>query len=111
MDQGDTDPEPPVDILLGKARLEMHYAKHRYFLRENELLTQAHLVPRVPMHIVHGQRDLTCTPAASWALHQAVPGSTLEILRTAGHLSGEPLMTDALLRAADRMLEQIGPRG
>lgn len=111
MDQGDTDPEPPVDILLGKARLEMHYAKHRYFLRENELLTQAHLLPRVPMHIVHGQRDLTCTPAASWALHQAVPGSTLEILRTAGHLSGEPLMTDALLRAADRMLEQTGARG
>jgi iron complex outermembrane receptor protein len=66
-----------------------------------QLVAEAHRLPQVPTYIVHGQRDLTCAPEASFAVHRAIPGSRLEILRTAGHLSGEPLMTDALLRAAD----------
>ena len=111
MDHGDGDAEPPPAQLLGKTRLEMHYARHRYFLEPDELLLRAPLLPRVPVAIVHGQRDLTCTAEASWALHHAVPGSTLEILRTAGHLSGEPAMTDALLKAADRMLETLRTNG
>jgi len=109
MEHGDNDPEPPADVLLAKTQLEIHYAKHRYFLGPDELLLGASRLPPVPVSIVHGQRDLTCTPSASWALHQAIPGSTLEILRTAGHLSGEPPMTDALLRASDRMLERLRP--
>ena len=109
LEAGDSDPEPPADVLIGKTRLEMHYARHRYFLEPDELLANASRLPRVPMTIIHGQRDLTCTPEASWALHRAVPGSRLEILRTAGHLSGEPLMTDALLRAADAMLDELRP--
>lgn len=111
MEHGDADPEPPPQVLIGKTRIEMHYAKHRYFLEPDELLARAALLPRVPVAIVHGQRDITCTPDASWALHRAIPGSTLEILRTAGHLSGEPAMTDALLRAADRLLAGLRPHG
>ena len=99
--QMESEPEGPSDILLGKARIELHYAVNRYFLPENQLLAEAHRLPQVPTYIVHGQRDLTCAPEASFAVHRAIPGSRLEILRTAGHLSGEPLMTDALLRAAD----------
>ncbi|MGE3773822.1 MAG: prolyl aminopeptidase [Gammaproteobacteria bacterium] len=111
MDHADAEPEPPREQLIGKTRIEMHYALHRYFLEPDELLARAPLLPRVPVAIVHGQRDITCTPDASWALHRAIPGSTLEILRTAGHLSGEPAMTDALLRAADRMRELLRPHG
>jgi proline iminopeptidase len=109
MDTESSDPEPPADVLIGKTRLEMHYARHRYFLEPDELLANASRLPQVPVTIVHGQRDLTCTPAASWALHRALPHSRLEILRTAGHLSGEPLMTDALLRAADAMRRELRP--
>lgn len=111
MEQGDSEPEPPAEVLIGKTRLEIHYARHRYFLQPDELLVNASALPRVPVTIIHGQRDLTCTPEAGWALHRAVPGSTLEILRTAGHLSGEPLMTDALVRAADTMLRELRPDG
>lgn len=107
----ESEPEGPAAQMLGKARIELHYAVNRYFLRDNQLLADAACLPRVPVHIVHGQRDLTCTPQASWLLQQAIPGAQLEILRTAGHLSGEPLVTDALLRAADRMAEQLSRRG
>jgi proline iminopeptidase len=101
---------PPADAeLMGKTRIEVHYAQAGYFLRENQLLEEAHRIPRVPIHLVHGQRDLTCAPEASWALHRALPGSTLEILRTAGHLSGEAPMQDALLRAAEAMVPRLSP--
>ena len=109
--QPETEPEGAQDVLLGKARIELHYAVNRYFLRDNQLLEDAGKLPRVPVHIVHGQRDLTCTPQASWLLQQAIPGARLEILRTTGHLSGEPQMTDALLRAADEMAAQLRPNG
>ena len=106
-DNAPGEPEPPEEQLLGKARIELHYAVNRYFLRENQLLADLHRFPSVPVHLIHGQRDLTCAPESSWALHQALPQSTLEILRTGGHLSGESLMTDALLRAADAMADRL----
>ncbi len=83
--------EPPLpDVeLLAKMRLELHYARAGYFLRDNQLLEEIARVPHVPTHLIHGQRDITCAPEAAWAVHQALPWSTLEIIRTAGHLSGE----------------------
>lgn len=101
--------EPVVsESAITKARIEMHYARHAYFLAENQLLERSGELPRVPVHIVHGARDLTCPAEAAWALHRAIPGSTLEILRTAGHLSSETPMTDALVRASDAFAERIG---
>ncbi len=99
--------EEPMSTMMAKTRIEFHYAYHDYFIAENQLLANVGLLPDVPISIVHGQRDLTCTPDAAWALHRALPNSTLKILRTAGHLSGESLMTDALLDAADDMLTKI----
>lgn len=99
--------EEPMSTMMAKTRIEFHYAYHDYFIAENQLLANVGLLPNVPVSIVHGQRDLTCTPDAAWALHRALPNSTLKILRTAGHLSGESLMTDALLDAADDMLTKI----
>lgn len=100
-------PEPTTEV-LGKARIELHYACHQYFLRPNQLLEDIHKLPRVPVILVHGQRDITCPPEAAWALHQAVPGSRLEILRSGGHLSGERVIEEALVRAADEMAELVG---
>ena len=99
--------EELMSTMMAKTRIEFHYAYHAYFIAENQLLDNVSLLPEVPISIVHGQRDLTCTPDAAWALHRALPNSTLKILRTAGHLSGESLMTEALLDAADDMLTKI----
>ncbi len=99
--------EEPMTTTMAKTRIEFHYAYHAYFIAENQLLDNVHLLPDVPVSIIHGQRDLTCTPDAAWALHRALPQSTLKILRTAGHLSGESLMTEALLDAADDMLTRV----
>lgn len=110
IDAPEPEPEPARAELLAKTRIEMHYARHAYFLDENALLDAAPALAGIPTRIIQGQRDLTCPAEGAWALHRALPGSALEILRTAGHLSGEPAMTDALLRAADAMAVQFGGR-
>lgn len=97
----------PLDAAIAKARIEMHYAVNHYFLAENALLDGAGRLPSVPVHIVHGARDLTCPAESAYALHGAIPGSTLEILPTAGHLSGEAPMVDALVRAGDAFADRL----
>ncbi len=92
---------------IAKCRIEMHYAANDYFLTDNQLLRDAHRLPRVPITIIHGARDLTCTAESGWALHRALPHSRFEILRTAGHLASEAPMVDALVRATDEMAGEL----
>ena len=88
--------------------IETHYAMHRYFIDENRILDNAALLPPVPIRIVHGRRDLTCTLDASWSLHRALPDSELVIVKEGGHLAGEPVMVDALVTATDDMAKRLG---
>lgn len=89
--------------LLGKARIETHFARHGYFVGENEILEGAGRLAGIPLAIVHGRRDLTCTMEAAWLLHRAVPGSMLSVVPEAGHLACEPAMIDALVSETDRL--------
>ncbi len=104
--------EPPVEQedeerRLHQARIEMHYAHHRYFLQENEILNHAAQLPRVPTVLIHGRRDLTCPLSASWDLHRALPASELIIVPEAGHLAGEPAMTRTLVQVATHVAETL----
>ncbi len=94
-----TEPEK----LVNEVRIEMHYARNRYFLEDNQILDNIHLVPKVPVRIIHGRQDLTCLPETSWLLHQAIPGSSLHMIKNTGHLAGEPSMVDALIEGTDSM--------
>jgi len=87
--------------LLAKARIEVHYAKHHYFLAENAILECIHQLPDVPVSIVHGRHDLVCPFEAAWTLHQAIPGSRL-ISVDSGHLASEPAMAASLVKETER---------
>lgn len=93
--------------VLHEVMIETHYAYHRYFIEENQILAHAGRLPDVPIHIIHGRRDMTCTLSASWELHRALPQSRLSVVRDGGHLAGEPVMTDALVTATDAMAERL----
>jgi proline iminopeptidase len=97
--------ERPADGqgLLAQARIATHYARNAYFLKENQLLDGASLLPQVPIVIVHGRRDLVCTMEAAWGLHGCVPWSRLAVVPEAGHLASEPAMIDALVSETDRL--------
>jgi len=99
--------EPDIEATVQQACIEMHYAKHRYFLGENQILDNTGAIPRVPVRIIHGRRDLTCTLDAAWALHRKLPDAEFVIVRDGGHLASEPPMVDALVTATDAMLERV----
>jgi len=97
----------PTDKIVCEVAIETHYAKHRYFINENQILDNVDKIPDVPITLIHGRRDLTCTLDASWDLHKAISGSELVVVREGGHLAGEPVMTDALVEATDRFIEKL----
>ena len=96
-----------IERTVSEVLIETHYAKHRYFIVENQILDDIAKLPEVPIHIIHGRRDLTCTFESSWVLHQAIPGSKLVIVKEGGHLAGETAMVDALVSATDLIAEQL----
>jgi len=101
------------DKLINEVRVEMHYAKNRYFIKENQILDNISQMPDVPVTIIHGRKDLTCLAESSWTVHQALVDSNLlnselVIIPDAGHLSSEPAMVDALVSATDQMADTCG---
>ena len=93
-----------VNKLVIDARVEMHYARNKYFISENQIIDNISQLPEVPTTIIHGRKDLTCLPESSWLVHRARPDSKLVIVPDAGHLAGEPAMVDALVTATDEMI-------
>ncbi len=97
--------ETDIDTLVNQVSIETHYAYHRYFISENQILNDIQKIPDVPVTVIHGRRDLTCTLEASWSLHKVLPGSELIIVPDAGHLASEPAMVNALVTATDRFAQ------
>jgi proline iminopeptidase len=89
--------------LLAKVKIETHYAFNRYFIEENEILKRIGSLRAMPVSIVHGRYDLTCTMESAWLLHRAIPGSRLIQVPDAGHLIDEPAMISALIEETDRV--------
>jgi len=93
--------------MVQQARLELHYAVHRYFLEEDQILKDCDRVPDVPIILIHGRRDLVCPAESAYALHQRLPKAELRILPHAGHVASGTEMIDALMSAADEMLGML----
>lgn len=97
------DPPRPLSAEeLAKAKIEAHYAAHRYFLDENQLLRHCDRIAHLPAIVIHGRCDLVCPPVAGWQLHQRLPRSEWICLADAGHVAYGAPMIDALVCAADR---------
>ncbi|MDD4914404.1 MAG: prolyl aminopeptidase [Methylococcales bacterium] len=97
------DAEPVGDQALKQVRMELHYARHGYFIKENQILDNCWLLQHIPAIIVHGQHDLTCPLESGWLLHQALPAADFQILSHAGHIARGEQMIDALVSASDKM--------
>ena len=95
-------PRPCDDAAaLAMARIGVHFARHAYFLEEDQLLAQAARLHGLPGLIVQGANDQVTPPAAARALHRAWSGSRLQQVETAGHASCHPALARLLIRATD----------
>ena len=92
---------------LSIARIECHYFVNQAFLEPDQLLRDMPRIAHLPGIIVHGRYDAVCPLDNAWVLHQAWPGSELQIIRDAGHAASEPGIADALVRAADSLARRL----
>lgn len=90
---------------LSLARIECHYFMHDSFLRENQLLEDAHRLRDIPGVIVHGRYDMVCPIEQAFALHEAWPEAEFVVCPTSGHSAAEPEIVDALVRAVQKLTQ------
>ncbi len=95
--------QPVSERDLLQVQMELHYAKQRYFINENQILENCGILQTIPTIIIHGQQDLTCPLEAGWRLHQALPQAEYVVLPNSGHIAKGEEMIDALVAATDKM--------
>jgi proline iminopeptidase len=91
------------------AQIGLHYAEHLYFLNGKTILEGCPAIAHIPAYILHGRRDLVCPAESAYSLHQALPGSELEILTDTGHIAEDGHMLSAVLEISDRLAQRFAP--
>lgn len=87
---------------LALARIECHYFQNRgFFASDDQLLHHAGRLAGVPGAIVQGRYDVVTPPETAWLLHKAWPQASFSLIPDAGHMTTEPGITDALIRATE----------
>ncbi|MCI0666793.1 MAG: prolyl aminopeptidase [Methylococcaceae bacterium] len=92
---------------VAQVRVEIHYAANAYFIAENQVVEGCRKIKNIPVILLHGRYDLVCPVEAAFNLHQALPGSILEVLPNSGHVARGEEMIDGLVRATNAMLDRV----
>lgn len=87
------------DVVLSKARVQLHYIAAGCFLMEGELLSGLHALRGIPVDIVQGRLDPICPPQTAYELAMAMPWARLQMIPGAGHSAFEPGIAAALIDA------------
>ncbi len=99
--------EAPSDTLdLGIGRLESHYMANLAFLEDDQLMRDVDRIAHLPAVIVQGRYDVICPPLSAYRLHQAWPGSRLDMIPDAGHGALETGIASALVAATEQFRRQ-----
>ena len=94
-------------IALSLARIECHYFINNSFLRDNQLLEDAHILQNIPGVIVHGRYDVVCPVEQAYALHQVWQSAELIVTSRSGHSATEEENVDALVRATQKFAKLL----
>ena len=89
---------------LAMALIESHYFVNHGFLQQWPMPPTG--LGGIPGVVVHGRLDLVCPADQALALHQAWPGSSLNMVEGAGHSVTEPGIEAALLEAVAQMAQR-----
>jgi proline iminopeptidase len=75
---------PPTPIT------EAHYNSNSFFLKNDQLLTNANRLAGIPGVLVQGRYDLLCPPSSAHALCKPLHDCDLRFVEGAGHAISEP---------------------
>ena len=98
--------EPITERMHMQVRMELHYARHHYFITEKQILDACSLLHNIPTKIIHGRQDLLCPLEAAMTLYRAMPHADLILLPNAGHIAQHEEMIDALVSATDQFMSK-----
>jgi len=96
-------PTADLNAQLALARLETHYFVNGAFLREGQLIEEAHRLAHIPGVLVQGRYDCVTPPKTAVDLQAAWPGCRLHLVPDAGHASSEP----GVMRTLMQVLEEF----
>jgi proline iminopeptidase len=102
---------PHADRGLAYARVFSHFATNDFFLRENQLVNDAHRLRGIPVSLLTGRYDNCTTPDGAWDLAQVLDDVHLEFVNAAGHYPSEPLMSRAMALETTRFVDDLIRRG
>ena len=89
---------------LAFARIECHYFRNAgFFQTDDQLLANAGKLKAIPGVIIHGRYDVVTPMVTAWDLHRAWPEADFQIIPDAGHTATEPGITDAIVRATEKL--------
>ena len=94
-------------VAMNFARISCHYYLNKCFLKANQILNNVHQLRDIPGIIVHGRYDILCPVENAYTLNAAWPQSELNIVPGAGHVTSEPVITDALIEATQLMAKKL----
>ena len=86
-----------------QVKIEIQYAKNRYFIKENQILNDCKKIEKLPVIIIHGRNDLVCPVEAAYSLHQKLPNAEFIVLPHGGHVARGDEMIDAMVNAVERI--------
>ena len=92
------------DMCFAVTRLFFHYARHQFWLEEDQLVRDLPRINHIPGVIVQGRYDLICRPEGGWLLAKNWKSSRLDMVENGGHSIAEPSMAEALRKASDDLL-------
>lgn len=92
---------------VAMARIAVHYLFNDYFVDDGEILHNMASIAHIPTTLIHGRYDMVCPLDNALLLQASWPSARLEIIRDAGHLSEEPPIVDALIRATDAFAKAL----
>ena len=102
--QPNEEPRHITEKLVQQVRMEMHYAKNRYFVSENQILEHCDALQDVPTIIIHGRNDVVCPIESGYSLAKAIPKAKFIVLPNSGHVAHGEEMIAALVSATDNIL-------
>lgn len=90
----------PDAAKLAFVRICTHYFAHEAWLKDGQLLRDAHRLKNIPGILIHGRFDLAGPLLTAWELARAWPDAELRIIEDSGH-TGSPSMGAAVLDAIE----------
>ena len=91
---------------LTSARIITHYFHHNAWLEDGQLLNNAGALAGIPGVLIHGGHDLSSLENTAEDLASAWPDATLVLIGGAGHKTGDPGMSEALIEATNKIAAQ-----